>query len=91
MYAQHILAEQRMVRKKRDKSGLCLYTRKGDNKRHGDVQIEKYAACKAASKMTPCEPSAYMGNTLLGVCLSRSLWLRGQLKYRCLLTHTHVC
>ena len=32
-----------------------------------------------------------MGNTLLGVCLSRSLWLRGQLKYRCLLTHTHVC
>ena len=48
MYAQHILAEQRMVRKKRDKSGLCLYTRKGDNKRHGDVQIEKYAACKAA-------------------------------------------
>jgi hypothetical protein len=25
-----------------------LYTRKGDNKQHGDVQIEKYAACEAA-------------------------------------------
>ena len=37
------------------------------------------------------EPSFHVGNAILGICLGRDRWLRGQLKYRCVLTLAEVC
>ena len=36
------------------------------------------------------ELSFHVGNAILGICLGRDRWLRGQLKYRCVLTLAEV-